>query len=226
MNKAINLLFKGLICVCPWSLKRRLLTRFFGYALHPTAKIGLSWVFPKRLTMGAGSRITDLCMIINLDEVFMGENSIIDRGNWITGFPTGSDSEHFAHQPERISKLVLGAHSAITKNHHVDCTNTIEIGTFTTIAGYRSQFLTHSIDLENCRQHSAPITLGDYCFVGSDVVVLGGSRLPSRCVLGAKSLLNKAFTEEGFLYAGVPATKKAAISLEAKYFTRNNGFVN
>ena len=176
--------------------------------------------------MGAESKITDLCMIINLDEVFMGESSTINRGNWITGFPSGSDSKHFAHQPERVSKLVIGAHSAITKNHHIDCTNRIEIGAFTTIAGYRSQFLTHSIDLDNCRQHSAPITIGDYCFVGSDVLVLGGSRIPSRCVLGAKSLLKSAFTEEGFLYAGVPAIKKSKISNDAKYFTRIKGFVN
>jgi len=226
MRGAIGLFFKGLVCLSPWPLKRFLLTRFFGHELHPTAKIGLSWIFPKMLRMDSGSRITHLCVAIHLDEISMGACSIIDRGNWITGFPGGTESVHFAHQPGRVSRLVLGAHSAITKDHHIDCTSLIEIGAFTTIAGYRSQLLTHSIDLQESRQHSEPIKIGDYCLVGTDVVILGGARLPSYCVLGAKSLLNKAFDEEWSLYAGVPASKKGEIPRDLKYFGRDTGFVN
>jgi acetyltransferase-like isoleucine patch superfamily enzyme len=225
MRVVIGLVFKGVICLSPWPLKRLLLTRFFGYQLHPTARIGLSWVFPKMLFMDAGSRITHLCVVIHLDEVVMGACSIIDRGNWITGFPSGTESIHFAHQVGRSSRLALGVHSAITKDHHIDCTNTVEIGTHTTVAGYRSQLLTHSIDLQESRQHSEPIKIGDYCLVGTDVVILGGAQLPSHCVLGAKSLLNKTFEEEWCLYAGVPAAKKSEISRGAKYFRRKTGFV-
>lgn len=226
MRGAISLFFKSLVCLSPWPLKRFLLGRFFGYRLHPTAKIGLSWVFPKMLSMESGSRIAHLCVVIHLDEVTMGACSIIDRSNWITGFPGGTESIHFAHQPGRVSRLVLGAHSAITKDHHIDCTSPVTIGSYTTIAGYRSQLLTHSVDLQESRQHSEAITVGDYCFVGTDVVILGGARLPSCSVLGAKSLLNKAFDEEWCLYAGVPASKKGEIARDAKYFSRDNGFVN
>ena len=35
---------------------------------------------------------------------------------------------------------------------------------------------------------AAPITIGDYCFVGTNCVLLGGSVLPSYSVLAAKSL--------------------------------------
>lgn len=226
MRGIITLFFKGFVCLSPWPLKRFLLGRFFGYRLHPTARIGLSWVFPKMLRMEAGSRITHLCVAIHLDEVAMGASSTIDRGNWITGFPSGTESVHFAHQQGRSSRLVLGEHSAITKDHHIDCTNLIEIGAFTTIAGYRSQLLTHSIDLQESRQHSEPIKIGDYCLVGTNVVILGGARLPSYCVLGAKSLLNKAFDEEWCLYAGVPAVKKKVIPRSWRYFNRETGFIS
>ena len=218
-------LIKATIAALPWPLKRLLLQRLFGYHLDPGARIGLAWVYPRRLSMAAGSRIDALTVAIHLDELNMGEMASIGRGNWITGFATGTDSPHFAHQPDRCAALLLGDHAAITKNHHIDCTNRISIGPFTTIAGYRSQLLSHSIDLQHNRQHSEPITIGAYCFVGSNCVILGGSVLPDHSVLGALSLLNKAHSQPWSLYAGQPARRLKAIEAGAAYFSRRQGFV-
>ncbi len=218
-------LIKAIICLCPWIFKRRILNRFWGYQLHPSSKIGFSWVYPRHLTMAKGSKINHFNVAIHLDEILMEAESVIERGNWITGFPSGLKSAHFAHQPKRVSRLRMGSHSAITKNHHLDCTNEIQIGSHATIAGYGSQFLTHSIDLQENRQDSRLIQIGDYCFIGTDVVVLGGAILPSHSVLAAKSLLNKAYSDDWHLYAGVPAIPKGEIPKSAKYFTRKEGFV-
>ena len=176
--------------------------------------------------MSEYARIGHLVTAIHLDEIFMGASSCIDRGCWVTGFSSYSASKHFSHQMERKSRLSIGMHSAITKNHHLDCTSSIEIGEFTTIAGYQSQLLTHSIDIKNNRQNSNPIKIGDYCFIGTNVVILGGAVLPSYCVVGAKSLLNKAFSEEWSLYAGVPAIRKSHINSSDHYFSREVGFVD
>lgn len=210
----------------PWYLKRHALQRLFGYKLHPKARIGIAWVFPEKLVMEAGARIDHLTVAVNLDRIVMGENSIIGRSNWITGFPIHSKSLHFKHQLDRKAELILKEFAAVTKNHHLDCTNTLEIGRFATVAGYNSQFLTHSINLMENRQDSAAIVIGDYTFIGTNVVVLGGSVLPSRSVLGAKSLLNKAYHDEGMLYGGVPAKPISRIPEGAKYFNRTVGFVN
>ena len=102
-------------------------------------------------------------------------------------------SRHFAEETDRQPQLILGEHSAITHRHLIDCTNSVTIGKFTTFAGFQSQILTHSIDLERNRQSSSPVRIGDYCFIGTNCVLLGGSALPDYCVLGAKSLLNKNF---------------------------------
>ena len=212
--------------VMPWGIKRRLLRLFFGYQLHPTAYIGFSWIFPKDLTMNEHSTIGHLNVALHLDRVFVGANSSIGRSNWITGFPSGTDSGHFVHQATRKSELRIGRHSAITKNHHLDCTNTLRIGDFTTIAGYQSQFLTHSIDVLANRQDSKPIVIGNYCFVSTNVTVLGGSRLPDYSILGAKSLLNKYLADNHKLYAGIPAKAIKNISEDAAYFNRKNGFVH
>lgn len=216
---------KVITILLPWPLKRLFLQKFFKFKIHPTAKIGLSWVFPAKLKMEAGAKIDHFCTAIHLDTIEMGKSSKIGRGNWITGFSTKNTSRHFGHQSDRRAELIIGESSAITKNHHIDCTNTIKIGCFSTIAGYNSQLLTHSIDVLENRQNSTPIIIGDYTFVGTNVVILGGAVLPSYSVLGAKSLLNKTHSKEWMLYGGVPAKPVKDIPREAKYFSRTEGFV-
>ena len=216
--------FRILVVLLPWFLRRHVLAIVYGYELHPTARIGLSWVFPRKLVMAQGVQIGHLNVVIHLERVEMGPHTCVDRSNWITGYPSDR-ARHFAHRSDRDPSLVLGAHAAVTKHHHLDCTDRIEIGAFTTIAGYASQLLTHSIDLERNRQDAAPIVIGEYCFVGTNVVVLGGARLPAYSVLGAKALLNKVQTQERQLYAGVPARAIQEIPADAEYFRRTIGFV-
>ncbi|MVN92771.1 acyltransferase [Mucilaginibacter aquatilis] len=218
---------KLIALILPWSLKRRALQKWFGYNIHPSAKVGLAWAFPRSMTMKAGSRIDHFTTAVHLDYIELGQNATIGRSNWITGFSTyDTQTKHFKHQQNRKAELILGEEAAITKNHHIDCTSAIHIGRFSTIAGYNSQLLTHSIDVFENRQDSSPITIGDYCFVGTNVVVLGGSVLPSHSVLGAKSLLSKTFSDTWTLYAGVPAKAIKIIPQTAKYFTRTEGFVH
>jgi carbonic anhydrase/acetyltransferase-like protein (isoleucine patch superfamily) len=219
--KRISILFSSLL---PWPARRAFLQRRFGYSIHPSCRIGLSWIAPTRLIMEEGARIDHLTLCKNIDLLHMKAHSLIGRGNWITGFPLGP-SRHFAHQPDRQPQLIVGEHSAITHRHLIDCTNTVTIGKFSTFAGMQSQILTHTIDVEQGRQTSAPVRIGDYCFVGTNSVLLGGGALPDFCVLGAKSLLNKAFTETYQLYGGVPAQPIQKLSPDCKYFLRTEGFV-
>ena len=218
-------LLMALSVLLPWPVRRWTLRRWFGYEIHPTARIGRSWVFPKRLIMEAHSSIGNLTVCKNLGLVHLGEHAVVGNLGWITGFPPGP-SRHFAHEPDRRPHLIVGAHAAITHRHIIDCTNTVTIGAFTTFAGFQSQILTHSIDLATSRQSSGPVTIGEYCFVGTNCVLLGGAVLPDRSVLGAKSLLNKAFTETGHLYGGVPAKPIQPLPVaETAYFHRPQGMV-
>lgn len=220
----MKLLLRLLVVLLPWVLRRRVLAACYGYEIHPTARIGWSWIFPEQLVLHEGARIGHLNVAIHLTRLELGPHTLVDRQNWITGFPRG-DTRHFAHRPDRDAVLVVGAHAAITKGHHFDCTDRVSIGACTTVAGYRSQFLTHSIDVERNRQDCAPIAIGDRCFVGTAVVALGGSRLPDRSVLGAMALLNRAHEQPGWLYAGVPARPVKELPADAAYFHRTEGWV-
>lgn len=218
-----NVLMLLSLCL-PWGVRRSFLEKQFGYTIHPSCRIGFSFIFPTRLIMEEGSRIGNLTMCKNIDLLHLKAHTSIGNGNWITGFPLGP-SRHFAEEKDRQPQLIVGEHSAITHRHLIDCTSSVVIGKFTTVAGFQSQIITHRIDIEKNRQTSAPVRIGDYCFVGTNCVLLGGSALPDFCVLGAKSLLNKAFSESHQLYGGVPARPIEELSPDCEYFRRTEGFV-
>jgi acetyltransferase-like isoleucine patch superfamily enzyme len=224
-----NLLF-FISALLPWKIRRPFLEQQFDFQIHPTARIGIAWISPSRLIMEENTAIGHLTVVKNLDLLHLKAHATIGRGNWITGFPldqrgSGSDSRHFSSEADRRPELVMGEHSAITHRHLLDCTNAITIGAFTTVAGFQSQFISHTINIKENRQTSRPISIGDYCFVGSNSVILGGAALPNYCVLGAKSLLNKAYTQTYRLYGGVPARELSVLSPDCGYFNRRQGFV-
>lgn len=212
------------LLVIPWRLRRLLLVALFGYKIHPTARIGFSIICPERLEMGPGARIGSFTVCKGLSLVEMGESSYVGNLNWITGFPA-NDQTFFSADQGRRPELIVGTHAAITARHYIDCTNSVRIGRYATLAGCRSQILTHSIDLYNCRQSSKPISIGEYCFVGTGTILLAGSSLPDYSVLGAGSILNKAHTEAYLLYAGNPARAVKSLPQDMAYFRRSTGFV-
>lgn len=218
-------IWRALLVLLPWPLRRRILVRWLGHEIDPTAWIGLAWVFPKKLVMGPGSRIGHGTVCVHLDEVRLAAGARIGRLNWVTGFPGGGGTA-FAHQPARVSRLRLDREAAITNRHLIDCTSEVRIGAWATVAGFRSQLLSHSIDLTHNRQDSAPIEIGARCFVGTGCIVLGGARLPDCAVLGAGAVLNKAHTATHTLYAGQPARAVKTLDPTAKYFTRERGYVD
>ncbi|MBA3697319.1 MAG: acyltransferase [Planctomycetes bacterium] len=208
----------------PWFLRRLLLRGLFGYRIHPRARIGLAVVAVRRLHLGDGASIGHFTIVKGVELLELGDHASIGRGNWISGFPLGHP-RHFVHQPERRNDLVIGAHAHVTNRHLLDCTGGIAIGPFSTLAGFSTQILTHSIDLTTNRQSSQPVSIGAYCFVGTDCVLLAGAALPERSVLGAMSLLNKAYLEVSHLYAGVPARPVKGLDPQFAYFHRVDGYV-
>ncbi len=224
-NRRLRLIISAASIMLPWALRRRLLNWLLGYQLSPSARIGFSVVAVSRFCMGKNASIGHLSVCRGLAELEIEDYGHIGNLNWITG-----DDVHPLHcadsvGPAKVS-LSIGAHSAITNRHYIDCSGGISIGVFTTVAGIRSQLLTHSIDLNSCIQQVKQIVIGDYCFVGTGCIILSGARLPSYSVLGAGSLLRSAFDREWTLYAGVPAKAEKDVPAHYKYFHRISGVVD
>lgn len=218
-----KLLLKSVVVFLPWYIRRRLLVYCFKYQIHPSCHIGFAWAYPKKLRMEFGSVIGHGTVIKEIEEVILEENASIGRLNWITGEPLGSKS--FTANFNRKPKLHLKREAAITNRHLIDCTDTVKIREYAIVAGFRSQILTHSIDLQKSIQDCHPIEIGAYCFVGTGVTILGGSYLPDYSILGACSLLNQRFEETHCLYGGVPAKEIKKLDLQMEFFHRKNGYV-
>ncbi|MDK2890194.1 MAG: serine O-acetyltransferase [Methanoculleus sp.] len=83
---------------------------------------------------------------------------------------------------------------------------------------------------ENCRIHScvhlatqcgsddACPTIGDNVFIGPGVVMFGNIRIANGVVVGANSVVNTSFLEEGITIAGVPARKVSDKGFDRCYF--------
>lgn len=200
----MRILLNLFVVVLPWRIKRFLLVKLYHYQIHPTARIGLSYIYPKHLIMEEGAYIGHLNVAIHLELIHMEKDCTISQKNWITGFPLDNKT-NFQDFPNRKPYLIMKKDSAITKQHLVDCTDTVTIGELTSVGGYVTQILSHSTSLQMNKQSCAPITIGHHCFVGTRSIILPGSILPNHSVLGAGAVLKKQFTEEYALYGGVPA---------------------
>jgi acetyltransferase-like isoleucine patch superfamily enzyme len=226
MNKKVAIALQILFLIFPWTVRRLLLTKLFGFKIHRTARISLSIVLAKELVMSEYSKIGNFNICNSIDCLDLHPYASLGSFIYITGYPSGL-KKHFSHIENRKCELIIGSHSAITSRHFIDCTAGVTVGNFTTVAGIRSQILTHSIDLEKNRQNANSVKIGSYCFIGTDCVFLIGSNLPDYSILGAKSLLNTHLSESYYLYGGVPARKIKKLSdVNLKYFQRTTGFVD
>jgi acetyltransferase-like isoleucine patch superfamily enzyme len=222
MRRLADLLLFTCAFVLPWPARRFLYRRLRGFELHPEARIGAALVAVGRCSMGPRARIGHFTVIRNLDRLDLGDGAKIGTFNWIFGMPGGSDA-HFLDHPERDPALVMERESSLTSRHIVDCTDRVSIGAFTTVAGFRSQILTHSIDIEDSTQRARPVVIGEYCMIGSGCIILKGARVPRGTVLGAGSVFRGTPPGEYQLMSGVPAAVVRPLGEEQAYFRRTAG---
>lgn len=210
---------RAVIIALAWILpaspvKNRLLRRL-GHAVHPSAVARSNIVLKvTRITMGPGSRIGRWNVIKDLRLVSIGERASVGRLNVISAHPV-----YKRLYPDGAS-LVAKSNSFITSRHQLDCSGSITLGSFSTIAGHETKILSHSIDVREDVQVAHPVVIGDRSFVGARCLILGGASLPSHSVLAAGSVLarSKSVSESG-LYAGVPAKFRGPVG--GKWFSRS-----
>ncbi len=99
----------------------------------------------------------------------------------------------------------------INKNFYFDGAARLTIGKNTQIGAFvRVITGSHVIDsnpLYRCGQHvTAPVSIGEGCWIGSGTTILPGVTVARGCVIGAGSVVAKS-TEPDGLYLGIPALR-------------------
>jgi acetyltransferase-like isoleucine patch superfamily enzyme len=195
---------KYLVALLPSPIKIRIL-RIMGARIGKNCYIGVSIVNAKDLDIGDNVYIGHCCLLWRLRCLRLESGSRLEFANWVTGAGIGQFS--------------LGRNSAVQRFHFFESSSDISVGSNTIIAGRNSTFFSHGIapdDLDVKRS----ISIGDWCYVGSDCRFVPGARLPNHTFVGMGCVVTKAFTESYTLITGCPATVKKVLEPNAAYFDR------
>lgn len=211
--------------ILPWVVRRWVLNHVFGFSIDAKARVGFSIILAETVGIEAGSSIGHFNYVGKLDRLYLGDDVIIGNFNWIAGLPQSAQTPFFRKNPGRRSELVLKRGSMIGHQHFIDCTDRIEIGEFSGLAGFRSQLLTHGIEPLSSRQTCAPILIGDHTMIGSGCLITKGVKVPNCCLVSAGAVVGHVRPEPYSLIAGNPAVHVRFVPETAKFFSRTDAIL-
>lgn len=196
-----------------------LLNSFPGFDLHKTARVApIILDNVAIINMGARSRIGPFNVLRDVTELGLGDDSSIGQWNWISAavplVEAGGDGS-----------LSLGAHSALTSRHYLDCSGGISVGHHTTLAGVRSTLLTHGIDWREAVQVPHGISIGSYCILSSNCALAPGTEIPDGVVIGMGSTVSGKNGTGQSLWLS-PRAAPVKLDIQGDYFNRSQGFIH
>ena len=205
------------VAALPASELKNSLLRRLGWAIGGGVHIGPCLIYMvDHVDIGDGAGIGAFNVVKDLAALTLQEYAVIGHWNWVTA----ARSLREAGAP---CVFHLGAHSAITSRHYIDCSGGIRVGTHTTIAGVRSTLVTHGISWRSSAQTFSSIEIGDYCLISSNVQVSPGTVVGSRIVVGMGATIAGRVVDPG-LYIQSRATLVKS-DLDGDYFRRAQGHV-
>lgn len=209
----LRLAVQALAALLPNPMKKGVLRFVFGYRFGPGVRIGLSLIDAVRVDLGQGTHVGHFNVITRVGRFETGEHTRIGMLNIFRGgelIRLGNYSEVIrlnvlnaipdhdcTTQPESV--LEVGAGTVITSGHRIDFTDRVTLGRNVIVGGRNSSLWTHN------RQETAPIEVGDFCYLGSEVRLAPGAKLPNECLLAIGAVLASEIKNGRSLVAGVPA---------------------
>jgi carbonic anhydrase/acetyltransferase-like protein (isoleucine patch superfamily) len=208
--------------VLPGVLARPLYRGLFGYRIGRGVRIGFVLLDAQEVDLGDGTEIGHLNLVTRVGRLVTGKHVRLGPLNIIRGGEEVRLDDYAEVMrlnvlnaiPDHdcttrpVSRLEIGKGAVVVSGHRIDFTDRVTIGRNVIIGGRNSSLWTHN------RQQTAPIDVGDFCYLGSEVRLAPGARLAERCILGLGSVLTGAIDAPGSLVGGVPAKVLRALTAE------------
>jgi len=203
----------AVVGLLPGPIKRPLYRALFGYRIGRGVRIGLVILDAEAVDLGDGTEIGHLNLVTRVGSLVTGKSVRIGALNIIRGGERVVLGDYVEVMrlnvlnaiPDHdcttspVSRLEIGAGAVVVSGHRIDFTDQVTIGRNVIVGGRNSSLWTHN------RQQTAPIAIGDFCYLGSEVRLAPGARLAERSILGLGSVLAGAIDTPGSLVGGVPA---------------------
>ncbi|WP_375167238.1 acyltransferase [Cnuibacter physcomitrellae] len=113
------------------------------------------------------------------------------------------------------SRLRIGDRVFLNRHVFIDCQAEVSIGNDVQIGNHVKLITsTHAVGPSSRRAGESvprPVSIGDGCWLGADVVVLPGVRVAAGCIIAAGAVVTVSTDPDG-LYAGVPARRVKDLS--------------
>ncbi len=213
MRYRLRLATLAVVALLPGILKRPLYRWLFGYRIGRGVRLGLSLLDARDVELGDGTRIGHFNLVLRVgsfktgrhahigslnilrggERLTLGDYASVMRLNVLNAIP-----DHDCTTAPR-SVLDVGDGAVIVSGHRVDFTDAVSLGRNVIVGGRNSSLWTHN------RQQTAPITIGDFCYLGSEIRVAPGGRLADECILALGSVLSGSIDAPRSLVGGVPA---------------------
>lgn len=196
----------------------RPLLNVFGHRIHRSARIGFSLVMVDLMKLDRDSRIGHFNFISN-NILLLHEKSRIGHLNFINGplnlvmkkFSAIGNGNKVSRAPSGVTygsaSLKLGIWSKITSGHRIDCTRSVSLGNFSTVAGVGSQIWTHGYvhELEGLGRYriDGSVNISHNVYIGSSSFISMGVHIVSGVIVGGGTSISKSLLEPG-LYVSSP----------------------
>lgn len=210
--KATKIIAPTLSLLLPPTAIKNFLLRKLGWRVGKGFRIGFSWIDCDNVLLHDFSKIGH-GNYINCRTLVLRESSYIQNFNQIKGDiwvfllkNAGIGNINKIMRAKRgvtwgRSVLRLGIYSKITSKHIVDCTRSVRLGNYSTIAGLASQIWTHGYihapsGLERFRIDGS-VTIGNNVYIGSASVINAAVKINNGITVGACSCVSKSLLEPG-----------------------------
>lgn len=209
----------SLVClIFPPCKFKNFLLRILGWNVEKGCRLGFSLIYSLDVRLAMNSRVGFGNIVFN-DKCILRKGSYIGHLNLIRGplciilldkAGIGNRNKIIRAKKGVVwgrSIFKLGVWSKITSEHVIDCTRSVILGDYTTLAGCRSQVWTHGYihapqGLERFRVDGS-IRIGNNVYIGSSSVINSGVKINDGITVGSSTCVARSLLKQG-MYVSQP----------------------
>lgn len=218
--RRLKLWATALVILCLPSLLCRPLLRLLGHSIGGKVRLGFSLILADRLILQGSARVGHFNLLW-VRRLVMRQDSYLGRFNVIHGpMSISLDQRAAIGNSNKIVRgplglvttgpayLRLGELTKITADHRIDCTRSIIMGAFSTLAGTSSEMWTHGYvhDSEGPGRYriDGPLRIGHNVYIGSRSIITAGITIADAVIVGAGTTVARNLLEQGlYVSAGL-----------------------